>query len=109
MQKNHLLKILALETIEKILSIDIWTEQEFIDENNRVIQSAIIMQLIHLVELTKNLASNNPNLQRQLELKKMSWLRNIAAHDYIAVDMSIVRDVVINYLPELKKHLENIY
>lgn len=108
MKKDHLLKSLALETIEKILSIDIWNEQEFIDEENRVIQSAIIMQLIHLVELTKKITTLHPHVQKAWNLKKMSGLRNIAAHDYIAVDMSIVRDVVIRYIPDLKKYIASL-
>jgi uncharacterized protein with HEPN domain len=57
------------------------------------------MQLINLIEIIKKITTIYPDIRQQRETQKMNGLRNIAAHDYMAIDMYIIHDVIKNYLP----------
>ena len=60
------------------------------------------MQLIHLIELIKKISSIDPDLTKNRETNQMIGLRNLATHDYMAIDMHIVWKVIKEYLPDLK-------
>jgi len=66
---------------------------------------AIIMQLLHLWETTKNMSDNFPNIDF-LPVKEMIWMRNFIAHNYLWISEKMIYNTIIHDIPEIKKRIE---
>jgi len=69
-------------------------------------QSAVIMQLIVIGELSKKL---HEDIKTAIDLpwKLMAGFRNLAVHEYFELDLKQVWDTVTHNIPDVKKKLEN--
>ena len=81
------------------------SKDEFL--NNKMLKKAICMSLINIGELVKALpkefCENNP----QLPWRRISGMRDIAAHKYKTLDMDAVWEVVITRIPQILNFIES--
>ena len=69
-------------------------------------RKAIIMSIINIGELTKRLPDEFKTEHNQIPWRKISGMRDIAAHGYHILDDEIVWDVVQNSIPDLLAFVE---
>ena len=69
-------------------------------------QRAVAMTLINIGELSKAYTDDFLYSKKDIPWKAIQATRNVAAHNYDVVDMSIVWDTVKVSLPLLQKELE---
>jgi len=72
---------------------------------NRMMQSAVILQLLVIGELAKKL-SDETRGKIVLPWKEIIGFRDRAIHNYFEVDLGIVWDTVSIDIPELKKQID---
>ncbi len=108
MQKNNLLYLEHIKTcIEKIFSYtENLSEDDFLQ--NEMAQDAVIRNFEIIGEATKKLSSEFKFDNPDIPWKHIAGMRDVLIHDYIGVDIWIVWDTVLNFLPKLKGHIEQI-
>jgi len=74
--------------------------------SNKLYRKAIIMSILNIGELTKKLPQEFKIANNKIPWRKISGMRNIAAHGYHEMDDEIIWDVVIYSIPELRQFLE---
>jgi uncharacterized protein with HEPN domain len=78
---------------------------------NALYRKAIVMSIINIGELTKRLPDDFKREHPEIPWRKISGMRDMAAHGYHIINDDIVWDVVNNYIPELaaftEKHIES--
>jgi uncharacterized protein with HEPN domain len=90
----------AMKFAEEVGSIEAFS-------SNKLYRKAIIMSILNIGELTKNLPQEFKSSHKEIPWRKISGMRDIAAHGYHEMDDEIIWDVVIHSLPELRQFLEN--
>jgi len=102
------------ETITKKIICEIETINRFVAEMNESdfladdkTQRAVTMTLINIGELSKAYTDDFLYSKKDIPWKAIQATRNVAAHNYEVVDMSIVWDTVKVSLPILQKELES--
>lgn len=73
-----------------------------------MLKSAVGMKAIIIGELVKNLSSDFRLQHSEIPWKQIAGFRDIAAHKYETLDMSVVYDTVTVSFPELKSNIEKI-
>lgn len=81
-------------------------EDEFIA--NDILKRAAAMTVINIGELVKNLTSEFRNEYKNVPWKAISGFRDVAAHKYVTLDMSIVYNTVKVDIPILKENIQQI-
>jgi len=79
-------------------------ESDFLADDKT--QRAVTMTLINIGELSKAYTDDFLYSKKNIPWKAIQATRNIAAHNYEIVDMSIVWDTIKASLPVLQKELE---
>ena len=74
---------------------------------NALYRKAIIMSIINIGELAKRLPDDFKTEHNSIPRRKISGMRDIAAHGYHIMDDEIVWDVVKNSIPELLTFVED--
>lgn len=77
-------------------------------KDDDLIIDGIVRNLEIIGEAVKNIPAQVKNKHPNIEWKKISGLRDILAHEYFGVDLEILRDIIRNKLPELKKNIYSI-
>ncbi|MBI5798717.1 MAG: DUF86 domain-containing protein [Candidatus Yonathbacteria bacterium] len=90
----------AISKIETYAS-DMTYEQFCADDKT---QSAVIMQLIIIGELTKKI-SDVTKQKIDLPWKDIAGFRDVAVHEYFHLDLEIVWNTIAERLPEMKEKL----
>lgn len=80
------------------------SEEEF--SRNGEKQDAVIRRIEIIGEATAHLSPETRAILSELPYRKMRGMRNIVAHDYANVDISIVWEVATIHLKEVRKVLE---
>lgn len=97
-----------LEAIEKIEKYSKWSKNKKL---KWVSLDWCWMQLIWIWEVANRIQKYYPKFDK-IPNKKIVWLRNIVAYDYISLDPEIVEDTINYNIPELKlvilQELKNI-
>ena len=75
--------------------------------SNKMICKAVVMSILNIGELTKHLPQDYKVAHNEIPWKNISGMRDIAAHGYHTMNHKIIWDVVINYLPNLEKFLQD--
>jgi uncharacterized protein with HEPN domain len=82
-------------------------KEEFL--NNVMAQDAILRRLQTLAESTQRISDNLKRENLDIDWRSISGFRNILVHDYLGgIDLDIIWQIVITYLPDLKLKLEKI-
>jgi len=77
-------------------------------EKNDLVVDAVIRNIEIIGEAARNIPQSILELHPQIDWKKIIGLRNIAAHVYFNVDLTIVWRIVKNRLPKLKNTVTEI-
>ncbi len=75
---------------------------------NSLVSDAVIRNLLIIGEAAKCVPAEIKKQHQDIKWKKISGLRDILVHEYSAVDMAIVWDVVTNKLPALETAVRTI-
>jgi len=89
----------AIKFAEDVGSLDAFS-------SNKLYRKAIIMSILNIGELTKNLPQEFKASNNKIPWRKISGMRNIAAHGYHEMDDEVIWDVVTYSIPELRQFLE---
>ncbi len=91
------------DAIKKIAAyaVDMTYEQFCADDKT---QSAVIMQLIIIGELTKKISLDTKH-QIDLPWKDIAGFRDVAVHEYFHLDLEIVWNTIGERLPEMREKL----
>ena len=100
-------KIVSQKIMKEIKDINDFicemTETDFM--NDLKTQKAVVMSLINIGELSKSFTSEFIDSKSMIPWKKVQAMRNIAAHKYEVIDMSVVWSTVQISITELKNVL----
>ena len=73
---------------------------------NRLYRKAVIMSILNIGELAKQLPQEYKSEHNEIPWKKISGMRDIAAHGYSEMDDDIIWDVIIHSIPELESFIK---
>ena len=94
-----------LDEIDYILSQTSGTDfQSFL--KNETLQRAFVRSLEIIGEATKKLPGSFRTDYPDIEWRKITGMRDRLIHDYFGVDYTIVWDVAVNKLPNLREKLK---
>jgi uncharacterized protein with HEPN domain len=102
-KNNDLLYLLSIiESVEKMMlySKDSKTAESFFDINEQINFNATLTLLMHIGETVGKLSDDLLEKSPEIHWEKIRGLRHRIAHDYIALDIVIIFDVVKNKLPD---------
>ena len=102
---------LYLEDIKQaIVSIETYSRGLNFDKlkKDKMIIDAIIRNMEIIGEASKNIPSDIKKDNPEVEWKKIAGLRDILAHEYFAVDLKVLWDIISNKLPAFKKEISNL-
>ena len=88
----------AIRFAKEIGSVDAFS-------TNKLYRKAIIMSILNIGELAKTLPQEFKDTHNKIPWRKISGMRDIAAHGYHVMDDDIIWDVVTNSLPALVQFL----
>ena len=82
------------------------TKEEFL--KNETLKRAFARCLEIIGEAVKNLSNEIVLNNKEIEWRNMAGMRDKLIHGYFSVDYSLVWDVAVSKIPELKKKIENL-
>ncbi len=82
------------------------TFEEFSDDSKTI--SACVFNLSQIGELVTRLDSEFLEENKQIPWHKMRGMRNRIIHDYEGIQLNIVWDVLVEFLPELIKNINEL-
>ena len=98
-------KVYLDDILESIRKIEKYTSgfsyKEF--SENELVVDGITRNLEVIGEAVKSLSADSKKAHSAIEWKKIAGLRDILIHEYSGVNLTIIWDVVLNKIPELKK------
>lgn len=63
----------------------------------------------HIIgEAVRNINDDTKEKYTDIEWQQIRSFRNTITHEYFGIDPIIVWDIILNYVPKLKEHLEQI-
>jgi uncharacterized protein with HEPN domain len=89
----------AISKIRIYLSGLDWTEAA----KDSKTYDAVIRNLMINGEAVKNLPPEYKNSEPDIQWQKIGGFRDVLSHQYFGIDEAIIRDVIVNKLPELEK------
>jgi uncharacterized protein with HEPN domain len=75
---------------------------------NRTVQDAVVRRLEIIWEATKNLPKSFKKNYPDIEWRKVAGLRDVIVHEYFGLSLKLIRRIVQNNIPELKKQVSKI-
>jgi uncharacterized protein with HEPN domain len=89
-------------SIEKIERYTKGIKSKYAFSKNDLVVDAVTRNLQIIGEAVKNIPLDAKKKHPEIEWKKIAGLRDILTHAYFGVEISIIWDIIENYLPELK-------
>lgn len=99
--------LFVLEKIEDISSFQSRYESTHLLLNDTMGFDATLMCLLQIGENINKLSKDYKELENN-DIKGAYNVRNFIAHDYEGVNKSIIENILREYIPQLKKAIENI-
>jgi len=105
MKRN--MKLYLQDIWESILAIEEYTSQITDKEfySNLQVQDAVARRLEIIGEAVKNIDESFRNKYPEIPWKKIAGMRDIIAHEYFAIKLERIWDVIKKDLPELKPQI----
>ena len=94
------------EAIERILRYSDRGKQEF--ESSELLQTWVVHNLQIVGEAARRLSDSLKEQHAEVPWKEIVAMRNILVHDYFAVDVDEIWNVVERDLPELKNKIDSV-
>ncbi|MFA6974581.1 MAG: DUF86 domain-containing protein [Candidatus Paceibacterota bacterium] len=95
-----------LDSINKIERfVDQMSKEQFM--NDQKTQSAVIMQLTIIGELTKNISASIKD-QVDIPWREIAGFRDRAIHNYFGMDIDVIWNTIISDVPILKKAIKEV-
>ena len=82
------------------------TEKELV--SNRLKQSAIVREIEVIGEAAKNISDEFKNQHKEVPWKEIIGTRDKLIHHYFGVDLAIIWQIIVKFLPDLKNELDRI-
>ena len=96
------------ESIEEIQSYILDKDfNTFMD--NSMMRFACVKQLEIIGEAAKHLSDELKDNFSEVEWNQITGMRNVFVHEYFGIDTSIVWQIIINDIPNLKEKIDEIY
>ena len=97
-------KLYLDDILQAIQKIEKYTKGLSADKLKKedLVVDGIVRNLEIIGEAAKNMPQDIKKDHPDIEWKKIAGLRDILAHEYFAIDLEILWDIVKNKLPELK-------
>lgn len=77
-------------------------------EDNGMLSDAVLYNLQIIGEAVKQLPDEIRDKYPQIKWRKIAGLRDVIAHQYFAISDEIIRDIINNHLPPLRKQVRHI-
>jgi uncharacterized protein with HEPN domain len=107
LEKDRVYAAHILECINKINHYTKKDKQQFIDDD--LVQDGVLRRLQTMAESTQRLSDELKQTAPDVDWRALSGFRNVLVHDYLnGIDLDRIWDVVDNYLPALKKAVEDM-
>ena len=103
-------KVYLEDIIEAIAKIERYMANLSFEEFSRkeIVIDATIRNFEIIGEAVKRIPENIKQKYPEVEWKKIAGLRDILIHEYSAIDLEILWDIIKNKLPEFKKNISKI-
>ena len=95
----------AIRKIEKYVGN--LSYEEF--SNNSMAIDAVIRNFEVIGEASKNIPKKIKEKYPDIEWKEATGFRNVLIHNYFGIDVEAVWDTLLNNIPLLKKHVEEVF
>jgi uncharacterized protein with HEPN domain len=106
MKDNHVYLIHIRDCIQRVETYTAEGKAVFFADLKT--QDAVIRNLQTLCESTQRLPDAWKVIRPEIDWRTIGDFRNVLAHQYLDIDLDIVWNVVVNYLPGLKQAIEAI-
>lgn len=95
---------IRLKMLDEIADIEAFISNRSLEAlfEERMCQKAVVMSLVNLGELSKSFTQSYLDSMPEIPWKAIRGFRNIAVHQYGAIDFKDVYKTVIEDIPELK-------
>jgi len=90
----------ALKFVEEVGSLEDFSA-------NKLYRKAVIMSILNIGELAKNLPQDYKAFNNEIPWRKITGMRDVAAHGYHEMDDDIIWDVVKYSIPDLVDFIKN--
>jgi len=103
-------KVYLEDIIEAIAKIERYVANLSFEDFSRkeIVIDATIRNFEIIGEAVKRIPENIKQKYPQVEWKKIAGLRDILIHEYSAIDLEILWDIIKNKLPDFKKNISKI-
>ena len=99
--------LLCINKIE-IISQNVPTKDDFLDDENMVYREAIFRQLEIIGEAAKKLPDSFKEKYNEVPWKQISSMRDYLIHEYFSINYERVWETVILDIPKLKSYILKI-
>ncbi len=100
--KSYKIEFYLKWILDAIERIEYYNKKWNIDTDSIVLDSCL-MQLVHIWETVNKIKKKFPNFK--LIPNNVIKLRNFVAHDYIWINISIVKIIINKHLPDIKQKI----
>lgn len=100
----------VLHMLDSINKLEKYTRTNTKDDfvGNDWDQDAVVRNLEIIGEAANNLDESFKQNYSDIPWRKIIDLRNVIVHDYADIDISIIWNILVNYIPELKLQIISI-
>ena len=84
----------AMKFVEEVSTVEAFS-------TNKLYRKAVIMSILNIGELAKNLPDDFKSVHGHVPWRKITGMRDVAAHGYHVMDDDIIWDVVKYSIPNL--------
>ncbi len=108
LNKDYYILLSMVEIIDKIIryTVNYTNANDFY--NNERDYDATLMNFIVLGEIIDKLTDEVKDKNPQIEWNKIYGLRNIIAHNYFGVNVDIVWQIALLFIPKLKNNINEL-
>lgn len=98
------------DIITAIDSIRRYTEHLAFEEfqDNEIVVQAVLYNFIVMGEAVRNIPDEIQSLYPQIPWRQIGGTRNVAAHEYFQIKLTIIWNAICNNLPTLRMQLQDL-